>query len=114
METKYIWFALGVISSGNWRPVPLHCDRAFSLCEEYLQLLSVNYIALLQCVVFVPNALRRDNPSQYDYAVRQIVRSLCVGEWSVPLDNERCIISVAIDYRVLTETIANIYYVLYV
>ena len=35
METKYNWFALGVISSGIWCPVPLHCDRAFSLCEEY-------------------------------------------------------------------------------
>ena len=49
METKYNWFALGVISSGTWCPVPLHCDRAFSLCEVYHQLLSVE----LQCVVAV-------------------------------------------------------------
>ena len=53
METKYNWFALGVISSGAWCPVTLHCGRAFSLCEEY-QLLSVNYIAFLQCVVSLP------------------------------------------------------------
>ena len=79
METKYNWFALGVISSGTWCPVPLHCDRAFSLYQEFHQLLSVNCIVLLQCMV------------------------------SVPLDNECCIISVAVDYRVLTETIANIY-----
>ena len=31
-------------------------------------------------VIMLTNPLRRDNPSQYDYAVRQIVRSLCVGE----------------------------------
>ena len=68
METKYNWFALGVISSGTWCPVPLHCDTAFSLCEEYHQLLSVNYIALLQHVV------------------------------SVPLGNECCITSVTVDY----------------
>ena len=79
METKYNWLALGVILSGTWRPVSLNCDRAFSLCEEYHQSLSVNYIALLQCVVHVP------------------------------LDNEYCIISVAVGYRVLTETIANLY-----
>ena len=78
METKCNWFPLRVISSGIWCPVLLHCDKAFSLCEEYHQLLSVNYIALLQCVL------------------------------SVPLDNECCIMSVAMDYRVLTETIANI------
>ena len=41
METKYNRFALGVISSGTWCPVTLHCDRAFSLCEEH-HLLSVN------------------------------------------------------------------------
>ena len=77
METKHHWFALGVISSGTWCPVPLHCDRPFSICEEFHQLLSVNRIALLQCVV------------------------------SIPLDNECCIITLAVDYRVLTETIAN-------
>ena len=79
METKYNWFALGVISSGTWYPVPLNCDRAFSLCEKYHHLLSVNCIALLQCVVFIP------------------------------LDNECCIISEAVDYKVVTETRANIY-----
>ena len=79
METKYNWFSLGVIASGTWCPVPLHCDRTFSLCDEYHQFLSVNHIALLQFVV------------------------------SVPLGNECCLISVAADYRVLTETIANIY-----
>ena len=70
MKTKYNWFALGVISLGTWCSVPLHCDRAFSLYQEFHQLLSVNCIALLQCVV------------------------------SVPLDNECCIISVAVDYSV--------------
>ena len=66
METKYNWFASGVIASGIWCPVPLHCDTAFSLCEEYHQLRIVNCISLLQCVV------------------------------SIPLDNECCIISVAV------------------
>ena len=76
-ETKYNWLPLGVISSGTWCPVALHCDRAFSLCQElYDQLLSVKYIALLRYVV------------------------------PVPLDNECCVISVAVDYRVLPETIA--------
>ena len=81
METKHHWFALGVISSGTWCPVPLYCDRAFSLCEEFHQLLSVNCTALLQYVVSVR-----------------------------ALDNECCIITVAVDYRVLTETLANTYF----